>query len=950
MTSEVRIHVDVGAAGQYGFRVCCGRGEITTSVNPDLAASFYEDLRLLRWKSAGVHDQGDILLNHVGDRLAALIAPPATWEELRLPDEARQVRVQFSRATHRLMPFPWELLRVKGQFLIGARGGHLVREVPAPAPRRRRRNPVTSVMHVSLGTDSALRLDEERCTLLETIPASIPIEFLIDPSVGHLDAGLDGFRPHIVIVSGHGHYNDLRGEHYLSARDDRYLIRTAQLVARCASYGCHLLVLSTCESARLGGPVIDDGTVLPADLIAFSFPVRTTTATQSLACLLQELVRGQTIDDAMAAVRAIDNDDEYSFFNAVHLHRGRARSLHFIDAAPLPPGPPATRCPGMELALGTLNSFAHREEPATLLAPVGSGGEALVQHWAELIQRSQSQATRWRVLVDGAPILDIDGAQLVRLAYPYSFVRVPTENLVYCDGMDRQLAKTLLAARDPDLARRLVNHPLLGMLGFVNDLVAGRAEHEAVEHFERENRMPERAGRLSREGVLVASWLIATEGIAATTFENREAFAESIKVFGMDARVVVAGIENALAATVILAQPDALFLAPEFMLLGERWFPNWRADHRAAFRTLCAAFFTIAASEKIDVHTGSRLLDWAIRLEDWTTAVMICVALCNWHGEHGSLEDMEATIDRLLPYATGLERIILRGHLVTIATNRGDYRNGLAENQQLETDLQDLPKDDDYYRNLHASVTQQIDCLLELGKLEEAEQRWREAHDLLPRLTEHRAEAEARLLGQLAHLRREQDAMDAALDAASQAVQVASANHCAAVLIAELRHTRADLLRHVGRDREAIEEINATANTPVPPKLRSRFLHLKALLLKQYGGPQALEHLLESYEEDRLRGDHAGVAVSLLTIARIFTEQHEYDRARERIREALPVADACGLVNVVASLALLWAEIDLAEGKNTSAATWLLTARSKFAESEDEGGVERVTRLLSTLG
>src|SRR5688500_11516921 len=58
-------------------------------------------------------------------------------------------------------------------------------------------------------------------------------------------------------------------------------------------------------------------------------------------------------------------------------------------------------------------------------------------------------------------------------------------------------------------------------------------------------------------------------------------------------------------------------------------------------------------------------------------------------------------------------------------------------------------------RNLQAAITQQIDCLRELGRLDQAEQRWRDAHDLLPRLTEYRAEAEARLLGQLAHLRLE---------------------------------------------------------------------------------------------------------------------------------------------------------------------------------------------------
>ena len=171
-------------------------------------------------------------------------------------------------------------------------------------------------------------------------------------------------------------------------------------------------------------------------------------------------------------------------------------------------------------------------------------------------------------------------------------------------------------------------------------------------------------------------------------------------VIGMTAAVIVAGIENAVEATVVLARPDALFLAPEFMLLGERWFPNWRTDHRAAFRRLCAAFFMLAAHGKIDVEMGSRLLDWAVRLEDWTTAIMICVAVSGWYGEHGRLEDIKATIDLLLPHATGMERIILRGHLVTIATNRGDYRTGLAENQQLEADLQALVGDADYHLNL----------------------------------------------------------------------------------------------------------------------------------------------------------------------------------------------------------------------------------------------------------
>ena len=179
----------------------------------------------------------------------------------------------------------------------------------------------------------------------------------------------------------------------------------------------------------------------------------------------------------------------------------------------------------------------------------------------------------------------------------------------------------------------------------------------------------------------------------------------------------------------------------------------------------------LAADGDLNVETGSRLLDWAVRQEDWTTAIMILVAMSRWYGEHGRLEDLEPTIDLLLPHATGMERVILRGHLVTIATNRGDYRTGLTENQQLEADLQGLAEDSDYYRNLHSAITQQIDCLVELDQLDEAERRWRDADALIPHLEEHRAEAQARLLGQLANLRREQNQMDAAIDAASEAVQ-----------------------------------------------------------------------------------------------------------------------------------------------------------------------------------
>ena len=67
MPSEVRIHVDVDATGRYVFK-CVVAGARSSSTSGGLTRSSYsQDLRLLRWKSVGVPNPGNLLLNHVGD-------------------------------------------------------------------------------------------------------------------------------------------------------------------------------------------------------------------------------------------------------------------------------------------------------------------------------------------------------------------------------------------------------------------------------------------------------------------------------------------------------------------------------------------------------------------------------------------------------------------------------------------------------------------------------------------------------------------------------------------------------------------------------------------------------------------------------------------------------------------------------------------------------------------
>ena len=58
--------------------------------------------------------------------------------------------------------------------------------------------------------------------------------------------------------------------------------------------------------------------------------------------------------------------------------------------------------------------------------------------------------------------------------------------------------------------------------------------------------------------------------------------------------------------------------------------------------------------------------------------------------------------------------------------------------------------------------------------------------------------------------------------------------------------------------------------------------------------PHALEHLLQSYEEDRRHGDDAGAAISLLAIARIYKNEREYEPGSGTPPRSAASADAGG--------------------------------------------------------
>ena len=106
----------------------------------ELTAGIHEDMRLLRWKAAGLQKIGDALLSEAGDRLGEHILPAAEsgrWSQLVAPTPA-DTTLRFGIGVESLLHLPWELLRIGGRFVLGERG---CASCPRESARRRGHGP-----------------------------------------------------------------------------------------------------------------------------------------------------------------------------------------------------------------------------------------------------------------------------------------------------------------------------------------------------------------------------------------------------------------------------------------------------------------------------------------------------------------------------------------------------------------------------------------------------------------------------------------------------------------------------------------------------------------------------------------------------------------------------------------------------------------------------------------
>lgn len=170
----------------------------------------------------------------------------------------------------------------------------------------------------------------------------------------------------------------------------------------------------------------------------------------------------------------------------------------------------------------------------------------------------------------------------------------------------------------------------------------------------------------------------------------------------------------------------------------------------------------------------------------------------------------------------------------------------MSLHQELEQRARRIAQsEEEYYINLIASLTQQVDCLLALDRYAEAEEKWNQANDLYARWPDPPEDVQPRLFALKASLAAEAGDLEEAGRLMSKAINVARNGH--GILIAELRAAKTEYFRKLGKIDEALEELELASKSGDTEVFASRYLHLKGLILEQAQDQRWLDHILESY-------------------------------------------------------------------------------------------------------
>jgi tetratricopeptide (TPR) repeat protein len=954
-------------------KVRIGASEYEISTPSNLAVEVQEDMRLLKWKGAGLSDPGDMLLVQIGTSLAGAIFPQenrTVWESL-LAKAPKLLTLRFAPGTESLFQIPWELVCLENSFLLRSPDSHLVREWGTAGKLTPRPSGELSVLYVSFAVDDTIDYKEERSCISCSLRANIPVTFLPNPSRQELASVLRILCPSVVHVAAHGYFDELPGNHIILT-GWKEPSRLEEMLEILSIGSPKLVILGTCEAGRLstqvGGGEFEH--VAPNDLAAYSYPVLNDTALEITRALYSVLGKGGSIVDAAARARGITSSDPYSFFNLVHYHK--AGESYF-----LPEQRSGGRKDGIEVSLSivgrekelhAIGESATHHQITTIISPVGYGGTTLVKAWAWLHERSPltrstyiwgTNAKDWAQFLGGLPqsraevptylVLDDEYGQLarmhlpklhlIRVVPPAVYEPIPGENVLVLSRLGYEAAGRLAEARLGADARleRILQHDLGGVPGFIGFMSTDLAHsvQQGEEFIERANSMEVRFGRLDSDAIRVAGLLVATRGRMAVRMNEDEA-SEPVCLIPRDQ--FDRGVHILLAGKVAFRAGGEIILSSEFLDLGDKWFPHWGEENRELLRQLAFCLYTIAEGRRFSEEEANQvrsLFGWAAHIKDWQIAFLLLELLTTWFASRGRLQEIRAELATIKDNVDGLNRVIVSGNLGYILIHEGSYREALAIHQETEEWIRANPAVVEYHRNLASAITGQIDCYLALGMPADADRKITDAISVIDGWKgEMSEEGSSRVLAQIGNALSYSGRLEAAVRVFSKAIEIADRVGQSS-LQTEARLALGLVLFKLERYDQAEGQINEGL-TIIPSledaqEINAKYLDLKGQLLMVKKSPEAINYLLESYEIDRIRGDQKGITTSLLHLATWYFEHGQLGRAQSRLDEAETHVSKGGFVEDAGKIAHLRGKIYLASGDRSKAQFYFLRAARQEA-------------------
>ena len=203
---------------------------------------------------------------------------------------------------------------------------------------------------------------------------------------------LRALKPEVILISGHGRYKDIENIHVMQGHTSD--IATTDLIRAAAICGCQLLVLSTCEGARIPPGLFSAATMLSCRGMS----------SRSVTRRMFDISRGFGISPALSSPETISPTPSAASvpWTATTNMRSQHRSLPCHRTVFLPPSrgcgdrparqrPPAAgapRCPGREEDLLALDKIAHTTKATAVITPAECEAWQLFLHWQALHSRS----------------------------------------------------------------------------------------------------------------------------------------------------------------------------------------------------------------------------------------------------------------------------------------------------------------------------------------------------------------------------------------------------------------------------------------------------------------------------------------------------------------------------------------------------------------------------------